>query len=345
MRITLAIFCVISLSATAQLETYLTSPSWIEYGNFLGSNYLVYNVQYSGSPLSRGQFDANGTNIGLDKGIILTTGTIYNNGKGPHGPNNDGGAGQDNNQPGSALLTALIGGTPTYDASILEFDFEAIVDSISFRYVFGSEEYLEYVGSTYNDVFGIFISGPGIVGTELLTTLPNLDVVSINNVNPNSNSQYYQENGDGSQAPYNSSNTYIQYDGFTKNTVARKTGLQTGETYHLTIAIADAGDGILDAGLFVESCSACDYNVGIEETDKLEIKLHPNPANDILYIEKQSNEISTLQIRSMNGELAKELSIIQKKTSLDISEMNSGIYFVSIQSGNQISRSKLVISN
>ena len=42
--------------------------------------------------------------------------------------------------------------------------FEAGGDSIAFNYVFGSDEYLEWVNSSYNDIFAFFLSGPGIVG-------------------------------------------------------------------------------------------------------------------------------------------------------------------------------------
>ena len=50
------------------------------------------------------------------------------------------------------------------DLCILEFDFEAGGDSIAFNYVFGSDEYLEWVNSSYNDIFAFFLSGPGITG-------------------------------------------------------------------------------------------------------------------------------------------------------------------------------------
>ena len=47
---------------------------------------------------------------------------------------------------------------------VLEFDFRPISDQVSFQYVFGSEEYQSYTCSQYNDIFGFFISGPGING-------------------------------------------------------------------------------------------------------------------------------------------------------------------------------------
>ncbi|MDG2226358.1 MAG: choice-of-anchor L domain-containing protein, partial [Flavobacteriales bacterium] len=75
---------------------------------------------------------------------------------GPFGPNDNPGAGLDNSATGDGLLDGLSSAS-TEDAAILEFDFEAVGSSISFRYVFASEEYLEYVNAGYNDVFGFFI--------------------------------------------------------------------------------------------------------------------------------------------------------------------------------------------
>src|SRR5690606_16446232 len=64
---------------------------------------------------------------------------------------------------GDPDLTVLING-PTFDKCIVEFDFVTTGDSVRFDYVFGSEEYLNYTCSYFNDVFGFFLSGPGIAG-------------------------------------------------------------------------------------------------------------------------------------------------------------------------------------
>jgi gliding motility-associated-like protein len=230
------------------------SPPALVQNVLLGSGVTISNVVYTGRPLAIGQFNANGTNLGIESGIVITTGTVVNNGAGPQGPNNQGDAGVDNGAGGSGILSGLIGGETTYNAATLEFDFKAVGDSVSFKYVFGSEEYLEFVNQGFNDVFGLFISGPGFTGNTNIARLPNNTVVSIDNVNNLVNSFYYNNNGDGTVAPFNSSTQYIQYDGFTAVLVA-KAKVQCGQTYHLTIAIADVGDGRYDSGIFLEAQS------------------------------------------------------------------------------------------
>ncbi len=242
------------------------TPNGLVQNVLLGPGVTVSNISYSGSQQAIGYFSAAGTNLEIPEGIVLTTGTVLNNGDGPHGPNNSTNSGLDNNAPGYFRLSNLISPTATYNAAVLEFDFIPYSDTVRFSYVFGSEEYREYVNSTFNDVFAFFISGPGIPGgIQNMARLPNNTIVAINNVNDGSestgtyvancaNCAYYKYNGTGSNGPYNSSSTYIQYDGFTKplEAVAK---VQCGQTYHLSIAIADAGDGIFDSGIFLQANS------------------------------------------------------------------------------------------
>ena len=234
------------------------APNALVQNVLLGQGVTVSNVIYNGSPSALGSFQATNTNLGIDEGVVLTTGTVIDNGSGPQGPNNQAGAGMDNNLGGAALLSGLIGGTQTYNAAILEFDFIPYSDTVRFKYVFGSDEYPEFAppnSSTFNDVFGFFISGPGITGIENIAQLPNGGgVVSINNVNAVTNSTYYNSNGDGTMSPYNADPFYIQYDGFT-DVLEAVSQVQCGQTYHLVIAVADVGDGEWDSGIFLEANS------------------------------------------------------------------------------------------
>jgi gliding motility-associated-like protein len=145
------------------------------------------------------------------------------------------------------------------DLSILEFDFEAGGDSIAFNYVFGSDEYLEWVNSTYNDIFAFFISGPGFVGPYAapagfpdgavnIAQVPDSDPllpVTISSVNDVTNPEYYVDN-------FN--NNGICIDGYTQ-TFTASAQVQCGETYHMKIAIADGSDGALESFVILEEGS------------------------------------------------------------------------------------------
>ena len=50
------------------------------------------------------------------------------------------------------------------NVTVLEFDFVAESETVAFNYVFGSMEYTSYTCSQFNDIFGFFLSGPGIAG-------------------------------------------------------------------------------------------------------------------------------------------------------------------------------------
>ncbi len=168
---------------------------------------------------------------------------------------------------GDADLQALIGGNTSYQAAVLEFDFMPTANTVSFRYVFGSEEYPEYVCSNYNDVFGFFLSGPGISGTftnnavniALIpsTTLP----VAINSVN-NGTAGTYGTAGNCTSLAWSSlyvdneslNGTTIAFDGFTKVLTATH-AVTPCETYHIKLAVSDISDGLLDSGVFLEANS------------------------------------------------------------------------------------------
>lgn len=228
-----------------------------------GNGVVISNVTMNCPNGAAGTFMNNGSNLGMQQGIVLTTGSDTM----VAGPNASGSQGLDNLAPGDAQLNSLAGAT-THDACALEFDMNVLGDSVEFKYVFGSEEYLEWVSSGYNDAFAFFISGPGIVGQQNIALVPGTSTpVTIDNVNNGTNSQYYVMNGDGYTAPFNASTSYIQYDGFTTVLTAKKKGLQPCQTYHLKLVIADAGDGIYDSGVFLEANSLTSNFVSIDTAE------------------------------------------------------------------------------
>ena len=127
--------------------------------------------------------------IGFSSGIILSTGFVTS----AVGPNEDEDVSGDNGKPGDTDLDGLLDPNEdrrTEDATVLEFDFVPTSNKVSFRYVFGSEEYLDFVEQGYNDVFGFFVNGQNcaVVGS---------DPVSVDSINDVRNSQFFRDNTSG----------------------------------------------------------------------------------------------------------------------------------------------------
>jgi len=280
--LSLVLFTITGTIASAQLAVTNTAPNddpqYLVQSILLSSGITVSNVTFNGSPAIPtgnvanmiGYFNGVSSNIGITDGVILNTGSIFD----APGPNNSTNDGFDCGAPGDPDLNLLAANAPngTYNAAVLEFDFETVTDGISFRYVFASEEYNEYVCSAFNDVFGFFISGPGISGpfsggAENIALVPSTsDYVGINTVNNGSVGFAGSVNGCGGPGdPGLLNSTFfvdnealgaqsVQYDGFTTVLTAQK-ALTPCETYHIKIAVADANDEIYDSGVFLEAAS------------------------------------------------------------------------------------------
>lgn len=261
-------FFIASLAATlfsnvsnAQLTVNagVTPTFMVQNVLMAGGGLTATGISYTGSANSRGTFNGSASNIGFNSGILLTSGNLTN----AIGPNNMSGASLGNLLAGDPDLDMIMTPTLSYDATILEFDFVATSDSIKFNYVFGSEEYMEFVSTTpggINDGFGFFISGPGIAGpfsggAQNIAIVPGTALpVTMFNLNLNTNNAYYFDNGDGFGTGTAPDGLTIQYDGFTVPLQA-VAAVQCGQTYHVKLAIADGGDDILDSGVFIEEGS------------------------------------------------------------------------------------------
>jgi len=233
---------------------------------FLANGIFVANVAHYGDPTFIGTFDGTNAGLGISNGIIMGSGDVT----GAIGPNNQGNHSSSSTEYYNSIdadLMSILDNYSANDWSVVEFDFIATGDSLDFQFVFGSEEYLEFVYSAFNDGFGFFVSGPGISGPYTNgamnialvpgTTLP----VSINNVNSTLNEAYYVDNGDGYTEPYASDGFYVQADGLTALMHASIGDLVVGEVYHIKLAVADASDTILDSWVFLAGDSFVQFCV------------------------------------------------------------------------------------
>jgi gliding motility-associated-like protein len=288
------LFVFFAVSANAQLVVNNTpaasngSPTWLVQNVLLGNGVTAFNVTFKGDSAQQiGFFNGSSSNIGLQSGVILSTGKAT----GAVGPNTVSGTttaitlNNPNDGDADLALLANVSQNNTRDRAILEFDFIPVGDSVIFKYVFASEEYSDYVCSNFNDVFGFFISGPGITGpfsnsAKNIALIPGSNTpVSINNVNAGRNTTFGTApttcTVGGVPCPCNSSyfvnnefpvmGTTVQYDGFTKVLEAREK-VECGKVYHIKLAVSDVFDESFDSGVFLAAESFTSPGVVVSVT-------------------------------------------------------------------------------
>jgi hypothetical protein len=239
--------------------------------SLVGPGVAISNVKYRGALRAAGMFTSSSNVLGFTNGIVLSSGSARN----VAGSNCEDGMSVDNGQPGDPDLNTIVGeGNTTNDAAVLEFDFVPTSSTISFQYVFGSEEYPDFVGA-FNDVFGFFLTAPG--GTPVnLALIPGTDLpVSINDVNDGNstvtppiaptNPQFYVNNQVQFSATGPLPPVDTELNGLTTVLGAQAT-VTPGLTYHIKLAVADANDFALDSNVFVQAGSLSSANVTANPT-------------------------------------------------------------------------------
>lgn len=245
----------------AQLQVTANNNANALLSSIIGQGVTVSNVTLNCPNGGAGTFTsgANGSNLGISSGMMLTTGSATN----AAGPNNQEYVTTNHLRTFSDANLLALEPLARFDPCILEFDIIPTCGTLSINYVFGSDEYMDWVSSGYNDAFGFFITGPnpggGTYNALNIARIagPNIPV-TIDNINRNTNSAYYVDNGDGTcigfppfiPFPVRCTNPfYVQYNGFTVPLTA-SVAVVPCSTYRMKLAIADAGDGDIDSGVF-----------------------------------------------------------------------------------------------
>jgi hypothetical protein len=201
---------------------------------------------YTGAAAAAGLFGGATGILPFDSGIVLTTGSAAL----VPGPNTSDVAGVNNGLPGNSDLDPIANpgnfpGITTFDASVLEFSFIPTGTSVSFQYVFGSEEYTEFVGSPWNDAFAFFLNGvnvalvPGTTTPVSVNSIYGANIIDLTGSNP----QYF------------GTSPSTQYDGLVGATagfpLTASGAVNPGVVNSIRFMIADGADAEVDSGVFL----------------------------------------------------------------------------------------------
>jgi len=280
------LICCVLASVSLRAQFVVTPVDVSEYrpedllANFcLGNNVEILDITFEGNSQAVAGFSNAQNYLGIDQGFILSTGAAASrigfNGANEHVSE----LASANNftttfHPG---ILALANNANFHDISLFRITFTPKRDTVSFRYVFASEEYPDFVCSPFNDVFAFFLEGPdenGLQATRNLALVPGSTLpVSINSINNGTPGTHSEVNPDlfcasplgslSNSEYFLTSQNYPVYNGYTTPLTA-KAAVSPCQVYTMTLVIADIGDAFWDSAIFFEAGSLCAYDSGIQ---------------------------------------------------------------------------------
>ena len=211
-----------------------------------------------GSTNGIGYFEANGSSWPFENGLIMTSGDVAN------APGPESGVLLDGTYawPGDGDLEAFIPGLnagDTNNASIIEFEFVPVSNSMSFDFIFAAEEYGTFQ-CTFTDAFAFLLTDSAGNTTNLAIVPGTDDPISVltvrddqyngacESVNEEWFANYY---GPGGLPPLTSPTNFI---GHTEVMTASAT-VTPNEVYTIKLVVADDGDTIYDSAVFIDGGS------------------------------------------------------------------------------------------
>jgi len=201
-----------------------------------------------------GYFERNGSDFPFENGIVLSSGRATN----VVGPNVDNFSGDGVGQAwfGDSDLENITQTATTQNASYLEFDFIPSSNTMSFNFLFASEEYFLNFPCQFSDVFAFILTDANGVSRNL-AVIPGTDIpvrvteiheaISGNGGCEARNEEFFDKNN-------NPITSAISMNGQTVPMTATA-NVTPGEQYTIKLVIADFQDGNLDSSVFIEGGS------------------------------------------------------------------------------------------
>ena len=211
-----------------------------------------------GSTNGIGYFEANGSSWPFENGLIMTSGDVAN------APGPESGVLLDGTYawPGDGDLEAFIPGLnagDTNNASIIEFEFVPVSNSMSFDFIFAAEEYGTFQ-CTFTDAFAFLLTDSAGNTTNLAIVPGTDDPISVltvrddqyngacESVNEEWFANYY---GPGGLPPLTSPTNFIGHT----EVMTASASVVPNEVYTIKLVVADDGDTIYDSAVFIDGGS------------------------------------------------------------------------------------------
>ena len=271
------VFCQIKIETSNNQEL---TPQRLVEDVFLGNGVKILKVTSIGSNQSIGYFNGAMGDIGLQEGIVLSTGTVDHIDRANDSPSTG-----DTPEIGNVQFDQDLQNLSSYpikEVTGIEIEFVSQTELLEFKYVFASEEYPEFNCSKFNDIFAFFISGPdpngGLYNKKNIALVPDpMDPTgntftdfpvwtnSVNNglVGTDTNGESCnKENETLSFSQYyndNSGSTTFTLDGYLDVFKARASVVPC-QVYTIKLIIGDNNDFDYDSAVFLEANSLTSKN-------------------------------------------------------------------------------------
>jgi len=256
--------CVTTPQIVVSDSSIYTVPELVEDILFENSCVSISNINWStgsnfSNPNGIGYFFNNGTSFPFNDGIVLSTGGA-NAASGPinNFTNSQGNFSWPGDPDVQAVMSAVSGSPQTsWNASYIEFDFVPFQNTISFDFLFASNEYGFYQ-CDFSDTFIFLLTDLNTNITTNIALVPStttpISVVSIRDNAFNGGCSSENVSFFGNYYLSNPNNAPINFYGATVPMTANGTVIP-GNNYRIKLAIADRLDNLLDSAVFIKGSS------------------------------------------------------------------------------------------
>ncbi|MFN4122725.1 MAG: choice-of-anchor L domain-containing protein [Flavobacteriales bacterium] len=257
LRILLSLFMLVfgaelPLKCQIQIQPSNHALNLAQY--IMGNGVSIINANLQAHNHATAFFNAENANLGLNEGLIFSTGSAPTTDQpilfvqgcplvpGISNPMNSYAFASTNLDLYPVNIPEINDIIPSslqkFDVVKLSIQFIALESTLSFQYVFASEEFPIWLNTFFTDFFVIAISGPGINGIQNIAKLPDNQYVSVNTIGNSFNNN-------------ETSNTWHAYNGYSPVYVAT-VNLIPNQVYTIHFIIADASDSSYDSAVFIK---------------------------------------------------------------------------------------------